>query len=90
MKDDLLIMNTLGKRSLPRILPVMVLAAAAVTFAVIKNGSLSGWRYFDSPRRFTGTDYGTQKGWERVTDVNEHMSTNDDFKQFPSGEAAPF
>lgn len=41
MKDDLLIMNTLGKRSLPRILPVMVLAAAAVTFAVIKNGSLS-------------------------------------------------
>lgn len=57
---------------------------------LIKNGSLSGWRYFDSPRRFTGTDYGTQKGWERVTDVNEHMSTNDDFKQFPSDEAAPF
>lgn len=41
MKEDLLIMNALGKRSLPRILPVMVLAAAAVTFAVIKNGSLS-------------------------------------------------
>ena len=41
MKEDLLIMNTLGKRSLPRILPVMVLAAAVVTFAVIKNGSLS-------------------------------------------------
>ena len=36
MKDDLLIMNTLGKRSLPRILPVMVLAAAAVTFAIDK------------------------------------------------------
>ena len=34
---------------------------------LIRDGSLPGWRYFDSPRRF-GSDYGTQKGWERVRD----------------------
>ena len=47
---------------------------------LIREGSLQGWRYFDSPRRF-GSIYGTQKGWERVPDVNERVSTNDDFHQ---------
>ncbi len=32
---------------------------------LIREGLLPGWRYFDSPRRF-GSDYGTQKGWERI------------------------
>ena len=32
---------------------------------LIRDGALAGWRYFDSPRRFIGTDYGTQKGLER-------------------------
>ncbi len=40
MKDDVLILNTLGRRHLPRLLPVIILAAAAVTVAVIINGSL--------------------------------------------------
>ena len=40
MKDDILILNTLGRRHLPRLLPVIVLAAAAVTIAVIAHGSL--------------------------------------------------
>ena len=40
MKDDVLILNTLGRRHLPRLLPVIILTAAAVTFAVICNGSL--------------------------------------------------
>jgi len=37
------------------------------------HGSLEGWRYFDSPRRFPG-DYGTQKGWERIDVVNEDVN----------------
>ena len=35
----------------------------------VSNVEMQGWRYFDSPRRF-GSIYGTQKGWERVPDVN--------------------
>lgn len=41
MKDDLLILNTLGKRHLPRLLPVIILGAAAITFIVISHGSLT-------------------------------------------------
>ena len=57
---------------------------------LIRDGTLAGWRYFDSPRRFTGTDYGTQKGWERVQDANEGVSTNDGFHQMTIGETTPF
>jgi len=69
---------------------------------LIRDGSLTGWRYFDSPRRFTGTDYGTQKGWEKVTDeapesapdtvqdVNEDASTNDGFEQLALDVNVPF
>ena len=65
---------------------------------LIRDGSLPGWRYFDSPRRFPGTDYGTQKGWERVKDpapeptqdVNQQASTNDDFHQVELGDDIPF
>ncbi len=57
---------------------------------LIREGSLPGWRYFDKPRRFTGTDYGSQKGWERVTDVYEGMSTNDGFHQVTMDEDIPF
>ena len=38
---------------------------------LIREVLLPGWRYFDKPRRCTGTDYGSQKGWEGA-------STNDD------------
>ena len=65
---------------------------------LIRDGSRTGWRCFDSPRRFIGTDYGTQKGWELVTeeaaqtvqDVNEGVSTNDGFHQVTMGEDIPF
>lgn len=32
---------------------------------LIREGTLKGWRYFSSPRRFPG-GYGTQRGWERI------------------------
>ena len=57
---------------------------------LIRDGTLAGWQYFDSPRRFTGTDYGTQKGWERVQDANEGVSTKDGFHQMTIGETTPF
>ena len=57
---------------------------------LIRDGTLAGWRYFDSPRRFTGTDYGTQKGWERVQDANEGVSTDEEFHQLTMGETTPF
>ena len=50
---------------------------------LIREGSLPGWRYFDKPRRFTGTDYGSQKGWERV-------STGNDFEDLPDDMDNPF
>jgi len=50
---------------------------------------LEGWRYFDKPRRF-GADYGTQKGWERIGDVNEDVSTNCSFSQLTIDEDIPF
>lgn len=55
---------------------------------LIREGSITGWRYFDSPRRFSG-DYGTQKGWERVKVVNEDVSTDDNFppRLFPDDES---
>lgn len=56
---------------------------------LIRDGSLEGWRYFDSPRRF-GSEYGTQKGWERIPDVNEEMSTNCGFTQMTIDEDIPF
>ena len=64
---------------------------------LIREGTLSGWRYFDSPRRF-GAEYGTQKGWERIRDpvpevkpdVNQQVSTNDGFRQVELGDDIPF
>ena len=57
----------------------------------IRVGTLAGWRYFDSPRRFTGTEYGTQRGWEKTAqDVNETVSTKCDFHQVTLGEDVPF
>jgi hypothetical protein len=56
---------------------------------IIRDGTLEGWRYFDKPRRF-GSDYGTQKGWERIPDVNEDVSTNCGFKQLTIDEEVPF
>ena len=56
---------------------------------LIRDGTLEGWRYFDSPRRF-GSDYGTQKGWERIADVNEGMSTECGFSQMTTVEDIPF
>ena len=52
---------------------------------LIREGSLTGWRYFDKPRRFSGTDYGSQKGWERIPDeapaVYGDVSTDGGFHQ---------
>ncbi len=56
---------------------------------LIRDGSLPGWRYFDSPSRF-GSEYGTQKGWERVLDINEGTSTEDGFHQVTLDEEIPF
>ena len=56
---------------------------------LIRDGTLEGWRYFDSPRRF-GSDYGSQKGWERIPDVNEGVSTNCGFSQMTMDEDIPF
>lgn len=56
---------------------------------LIREGTLSGWRYFDSPKRF-GSEYGTQKGWERIPDVNENGSTNDGFRQITLEDDVPF
>lgn len=66
---------------------------------LIRDGSLPGWRYFNSPRRFLNTDYGTQKGWERIPDtppagpppvVNEEASTETKFHQLGLDEVTPF
>ncbi len=56
---------------------------------LIREGSLPDWRYFDSPKRF-GAEYGTQKGWERVKDVNEDVSTKEEFQQVTLGDDIPF
>jgi len=64
---------------------------------LIREGSLPGWRYFDSPRRF-GPEYGTQKGWERFREatreqppnVNEEVSTKDGFQAVLPGMEIPF
>lgn len=56
---------------------------------LIRDGTLEGWRYFDSPRRF-GSDYGSQKGWERIPDVNEEVSTDCGFLQMTMDEDIPF
>ncbi len=57
---------------------------------LIREGSLPSWRYFDKPRRFTGTDYGSQKGWEKVENVNEGMSTDGIWEQAALDEDFPF
>ena len=56
---------------------------------LIREGSLKGWRYFGSPRRF-GSIYGTQRGWERVPDVNEGVSTSEEILQMTMEETIPF
>lgn len=52
---------------------------------LFREVTLTGWRYFDKPRRFTGMDYSSQKGWERITDLPpdayKDVSTDDGFRQ---------
>ena len=56
---------------------------------MIADGTLTGWRYFDQPKRFF--KYGSQKGWERVTEnVNEGVSTDDGFLPVPEQMQLPF
>jgi len=56
---------------------------------LIKTGQLTGWRAYDSPKRFR--DYGTQKGWERIPgSVNLAASTGTDFVKVPEGTKTPF
>ncbi len=56
---------------------------------LIREGTLKGWRRFETPRRFGG-DYGTQRGWERVRDVNEDVSTDCILHQFTLDETLDF
>jgi len=56
---------------------------------LIREGTLAGWRYFDSPKRF-GREYGTQKGWERVPDANERDLSENGFRQITLEDAVPF
>lgn len=67
---------------------------------LIKNGKLKGWRYFSNPKRFPGTDYGTQRGWEKIPeaeqqtgnkeDANRQLTLTDAFMELPSDEPTPF
>ena len=56
---------------------------------LIRDGRLTGWRYFKNPKRFGG-EYGKQKGWERLKNVNEDASTDDDFMKVPDDFVSPF
>ncbi len=60
---------------------------------LIRDKVLTGWQYFSSPKRF-GKEYGTQKGWERITDVkqnvNQNTSTEDGFRQITLKDDIPF
>ena len=57
---------------------------------LIREVALHNWRYFDKPRRFTGTDYGSQKGWERVDEGCEDLFADTGFRQISVGEYNPF
>ena len=57
---------------------------------LIRDGTLAGWRYFDSPRRFTGTEYGTQRGRERVQVADAGVATVGEKHQLTMGETTPF
>ena len=56
---------------------------------LIRDGALTGWRYFSSPKRF-GSEYGTQKGWERIPDVYQETSTEDGSIPVPKEMEIPF
>ena len=67
---------------------------------LIKTGKLTGWQYFSNPKRFSGTPYGTQRGWERVPDPvqqpdnrpaeNRQLTLMGDFEELDSDEDLPF
>ena len=56
---------------------------------LIRDGRLTGWKYFKSPKRFGG-EYGKQRGWERIKSVNKDASTDDDFMKVPDNFVSPF
>ena len=56
---------------------------------LIREGSLPGWQYFSSPKRF-GKEYGTQKGWERIPEVNKDKPTEIKFEQLSLDVKTPF
>lgn len=55
---------------------------------LILRGEIKGWRYFSSPKRFA--DYGTQKGWERICNVNLQEDSGDGFEPVPEQMVLPF
>lgn len=67
---------------------------------LIKNGKLKGWRYFSNPKRFPGTDYGSQRGWEKIPvdskpaankeAVNKQLTLMEGFKDLDSDVEVPF
>ena len=63
---------------------------------LIRSGKLTGWRAFNSPKRFRD-GYGTQRGWERIPDnegvnkdVNRQLTLFDDFVRAKPGDVIPF
>lgn len=56
---------------------------------LIRDKVLTGWRYFSSPKRF-GSEYGTQKGWERIPDVYEGKAFEDEFRKVMPDDDPPF
>ena len=67
---------------------------------LIKTGKLTGWQYFSNPKRFTGTPYGTQRGWERIIEPvqqtdnrpaeNRQLTLIEGFEELDSDEDLPF
>lgn len=56
---------------------------------LIKSGALPGWQRFENPRRF-GSEYGTQKGWERIPSVNGASKTDVNYPSFIDAEDIDF
>ena len=60
---------------------------------LIREGTLKGWRRFNSPRRFQ-KPYGRQKGWERIPpgsrDPATELTTEEDFTPVEPEDMSPF
>jgi predicted P-loop ATPase len=55
---------------------------------LIASGKLNGWKRFDSPKRFF--EYGTQKGWERVSLPKDEQLDPEEFTVIEDDPDCPF